>query len=164
MKPEIQRARDLRRNMSEPEIMLWSRLRRLRDRGFHVRRQAPFHGYYLDFVCHTRRLVIEVDGSQHGDDVQADHDLVRDRILASKGYRVLRFWSGEVRRDLGSVMDRIVQVLETAPRVRESLPSPSGEGDRGEAEVGRGSVGHSADSELDRDSPTLTASRSVPPH
>jgi very-short-patch-repair endonuclease len=164
MSPEIQRARDLRRNMSEPEILLWSRLRRLRDRGFHIRRQAPFHGYYLDFVCHTRRLVIEVDGSQHGGDVQSDHDVVRDRILNRKGYRVLRFWTGEIRRDLGSVVDRIVQALETAPSVRESLPSLSEEGGRGEAEVGWGSVVRSADSELDRDSPTLTASRSVPPH
>jgi very-short-patch-repair endonuclease len=150
--------------MSEPEIMLWSRLRRLRDRGFHIRRQAPFHGYYLDFVCNTRRLVIEVDGSQHGGDVQADHDAVRDRILERRGYRVLRFWTGEIRRDLGSVVDRIVQALEMAPSVRESLPSLNGEGGRGEAEVGWGSVGRSAGSELERDSPTLAALRPVPPH
>jgi very-short-patch-repair endonuclease len=124
MRPDIQRARDLRGNMSEPEVMLWARLKRLRDRGFHIRRQAPFHGYYLDFVCHTRRLVIEVDGFQHGGDAQADHDAVRDRILASKGYRVLRFWTGEVRRDLGSVVARIIAALEAAPSVRErpSLP------------------------------------------
>ena len=125
MRPEIQRARELRRNMSEPEIILWSRLRRLRDRGFHIRRQAPFHGYYLDFVCHTRRLVVEVDGSQHGQDVQADHDAVRDRILARKGYRVLRFWTGEVRRDLSAVMERILQALEAAPRVHEKSQSSS---------------------------------------
>lgn len=124
MRPNVERARDLRRNMSEPEVMLWSRLKRLREQGFHIRRQAPFHGYYLDFVCHTRRLVIEVDGSQHGGDVQADHDAIRDRILASKGYRVLRFWTGEVRRDLASVVDRIIGALEAAPNVRAppSLP------------------------------------------
>ena len=122
MRSEIQRARELRRNMSEPEVMLWSRLKRLRDRGFHIRRQARFLGYYLDFVCHTRRLVIEVDGSQHGDDVQADHDLVRDRILGRRGYRVLRFWTGEVRRDLGGVMDRIIRALEEAPSTRPPLP------------------------------------------
>jgi very-short-patch-repair endonuclease len=144
MRPEIQRARELRRNMSEPEIMLWSRLRRLRDRGFHIRRQVPFRGYYLDFACHARRLVIEVDGFQHGDDAQAAHDAVRDRILARQGYRVLRFWAGEVRGNLGGVMDQIVLALEGAPRTRIETQSPI--------------------SELERDRPTLTASRSVPPH
>jgi very-short-patch-repair endonuclease len=142
MRPEIQRARDLRRHMSEPEVLLWSRLRRLRDRGFHIRRQAPFLGYYLDFVCHSRRLVIEVDGSQHGRNVQSDHDAVRDRILQSRGYRVLRFWTGEIQRDLGSVIDRIVQVLETTPSVRAG----------------------STVTELDPGRPTLAAPRPVPPH
>jgi very-short-patch-repair endonuclease len=124
MRPEIKRARELRRNMSEPEIMLWSRLRRLRDRGFHIRRQAPFHGYYLDFVCHTRRVVIEVDGAQHGSDAQADHDAIRDRVLKSGGYRVLRFWASDVRADLGSIMDRIIGVLEDASSVREPTSLP----------------------------------------
>ena len=72
MTPEIQRARQFRQAMSEPEVILWACLKRLRDRGFHIRRQAPFHGYYLDFVCYPRRLVIEVDGGQHNDDAQAD--------------------------------------------------------------------------------------------
>src|SRR4051812_14636217 len=112
MRPETVRARELRRNMSEPEIMLWSRLRRLRDRGFHIRRQYPFRGYYLDFACLSRRLAIEVDGFQHSDDRQADHDAVRDRILERHGFRVLRVTAGEVRRNLSSVMDHIVLTLE----------------------------------------------------
>ena len=161
MRPEIQRARDLRRNMSEPEVMLWSRLKRLRDRGYHIRRQAPFRGYYLDFVCNTRRIAIEVDGSQHGEDVQADHDAVRDRVLARHGYRVLRFWAGEVRRDLDGVMDRIVLALEAAPHTRS--PPLNGEGQTAQRS-GWGSVGQSAESELDRARPTLAASPPVPPH
>ena len=162
MGPEIRRARDLRRNMSEPEVMLWSRLKRLRDRGFHFRRQAPFRGYYLDFVCNTRRIAIEVDGSQHGEDVQADHDAVRDRVLTRHGYRVLRFWAGEVRRDLDGVMDRIVLALEAAPHTRS--PPLHGEGGRGEAEAGWASVGRSADSELERGLPTLAALPPIPAH
>jgi very-short-patch-repair endonuclease len=129
MRPEIQRAREFRRNMSEPEVMLWSRLKRLRGRGFHIRRQAPFRGYYLDFVCHARRLVIEVDGFQHGDNAQAAHDAVRDRILARHGYRILRFWSGEVRGNLDGVIDQIIGALEEAHSTREeTLPSLNGEG------------------------------------
>jgi very-short-patch-repair endonuclease len=135
MRPEIERARELRRGMTAPEIVLWSRLKRLRDLGFHFRRQAPFRGYHLDFVCHTRRLVIEVDGAQHGDDAQADHDMVRDRILARNGYEVLRFWASDVHRDLSWVMDRIMLTLERTPSVRALSPSPDGEG--GEAKPRR---------------------------
>jgi very-short-patch-repair endonuclease len=115
MRPEIARARELRRNMSEPEILLWSRLRRLRARGYAIRRQYPFRGYYLDFACLSRRLVIEVDGYQHGDEQQAAHDALRDRILKRHGFQVLRFWSSDVRRNLDEVMDRIVLALEAGP-------------------------------------------------
>ena len=115
MRPETQRARDFRRNMSEPEIILWSRLKRLRTRGFHIRRQFPFRGYFLDFVCLARRVVIEIDGAQHGDDAQAEHDAIRDRILNRQGFRVVRVWAGEVRRDPNLVMDQIVLALEAAP-------------------------------------------------
>ena len=122
MKPEIRQARDFRRNMSEPEVILWSRLKPLRARGFRIRRQFPFHGYYLDFVCLARRLVIEIDGAQHADDLQAEHDAVRDRILTRQGFRVLRFWAGQVRRDPGLVMDQIVSALEAAPPAHEGTP------------------------------------------
>jgi len=119
MRPEINRARRLRRNISEPEAMLWNRLKRLRERGFHIRRQAPFRGYCLDFLCFSRRLVIEVDGSQHGDDRQAEHDAVRDAILRRHGLQVLRFWAGDVRRDIDWVMDQVVLALEASPKVEE---------------------------------------------
>jgi very-short-patch-repair endonuclease len=136
MHPEIQRARELRSNMSEPEVMLWSRLKRLRERGYRFRRQLPFRGYYLDFVCLSRRMVIEVDGFQHGEDTQAEHDAIRDRILQRQGFRVLRFWAGEVRRDLGGAMDQIVRALEEAPSTR--LPSLNGQGQLAAGERGGG--------------------------
>jgi very-short-patch-repair endonuclease len=130
--------------MSEPEIILWSRLKRLRARGFHIRRQFPFRGYFLDFVCLARRLVIEVDGGQHADDQHAEHDAVRDRILSRQGFRVLRFWAGDVRRDPSLVMDQIVAALEAAP-LAYGNSQPAG-------------------AAPEPDFPTLTASRSVPPH
>ena len=105
--------------MSEPEVILWSRLKLLRERGFHIRRQAPLKGYYLDFVCYARRLIIEVDGSQHGDGAQAEHDAIRDAILSRQGFRVMRFWASDVRRDLDWVMGQIVAALEESPCVRE---------------------------------------------
>jgi len=81
----IDRARSLRQHASDGERKLWHTLRGLRPQGFHFRRQVPFRGYMLDFVEHSARIVIELDDS-HG-----DADEVRDRVLLSEGYRVLRF-------------------------------------------------------------------------
>jgi very-short-patch-repair endonuclease len=141
MRPEIKRARELRRNMSEPEIILWSRLRRLRSHGFPIRRQFPFRGYFLDFACLSRRVVIEVDGFQHADDRQAEHDAVRDRILERHGFRVIRVWAGEVRRNLDGVMDQIMLALEASPIVS---PSRSGEGGERQRD-GWGSTGQNSE-------------------
>ena len=128
MRPEIKRARELRRNMSEPEVILWSRLKHLRERGYAFRRQFPFRGYFLDFACLSYRLVVEVDGSQHADPVQAEHDAVRDRIVERHGFRVLRFTAGDVRRNLGDVVDHIIRTLEDTRRVkglsRTDSPAP----------------------------------------
>lgn len=63
--------------------------------------------------------MIEVDGFQHGDDSQVEHDAVRDAIVQRHGLRVLRFWAGDVRRDLDGVMDQIVLTLEATPKVEE---------------------------------------------
>jgi ATP-dependent DNA helicase RecQ len=140
MRPEIARARELRRNMSEPEVMLWSRLRRLREQGYVFHRQRPHRGYFLDFVCLSRRLVVEVDGSQHGEDVQADHDAVRDGVLQRDGFRVLRFWSSDVRRELDWVMEPIFDGLQIGEPERQ-CPAP----------------------ELERHFLTLAAARPAPP-
>ena len=119
------RARQLRNAMTPPEVRLWARLKRLRVRGFHIRRQAPFRGYYLDFVCFDRRVVIEVDGGQHSEDVQAAHDATRDMVLRREGFRVLRFWSNMVMNDTDGVMDAIVLALEAATSVRPGNDSPA---------------------------------------
>ena len=89
-------------------------------------------GYYLDFVCFSRRLVIEVDGGQHTEDEQAAHDAVRDRVLEGQGFRVMRFWASSVHREIDDVMDAIVLALEARalapPRSRGESPSPRGGG------------------------------------
>ena len=110
------RARQLRNAMTEPEVILWSRLKRLRDQGFHFRRQAPFEGYFLDFVCFGRRLAVELDGAHHrDDDRQAEHDMVRDKILKRYGFVVLRFPNAAVRTRLGAVLDEITSQLQQRP-------------------------------------------------
>lgn len=111
--------------MTEPEVWLWARLKRLHAHGYHFRRQHPFSGYYLDFVCIDRRLVVEVDGGQHNDPLQAEHDGVRDAVLTRAGYLVLRFSNSAVRTDIDSVMASIILALEARPSVRGE---PSSEG------------------------------------
>ncbi len=106
------RARELRRAMTEPEVILWSRLKLMRADGFRFRRQAPFRGYILDFVSFGRRVVVEVDGGVHGTDHQEAHDRVRDAVLRREGFIVLRFWNSAVRENLEGVLLSIREALE----------------------------------------------------
>lgn len=101
--------------MTKAEVRLWSRLKRLRDDGYHFRRQAPFRGYYLDFVCYSRRLVVELDGWRHAEDDQAARDEIRDRVLMKEGFRVLRFWNNQLDQNINGVMDAIIIALESRP-------------------------------------------------
>jgi very-short-patch-repair endonuclease len=109
--------------MTEPEIWLWARLKRLHTLGYHFRRQRPFRGYYLDFVCIDRLFVVEVDGSQHNEPLQAEHDGVRDAVLQRAGYQVMRVSNSAVRTDIDGVMDSIVLALEARTSVK-GKPSP----------------------------------------
>ncbi|HEY8125660.1 MAG TPA: DUF559 domain-containing protein [Methylocystis sp.] len=102
------RARELRKNMTPPEIKLWSQLRKLRPQGFHFRRQVPLEGYVLDFVCYKYRLIVEADGSQHGEADGRRHDARRDAIFHANGFRVLRFWNNEIDADLIGVVETII--------------------------------------------------------
>lgn len=105
MDTAVEKARAMRQAMTPPELRLWKYLRRLRADGRHFRRQAPFRGYFLDFVCHRSRLVIEVDGRTH--EHRVDHDRTRDAVLLREGYRTLRFNNEAVRDHIEMVMERI---------------------------------------------------------
>ena len=93
---KIQRAKDLRRQMTEEERLLWKRLRTHRLAGLHFRRQQIIDGFIVDFYCHTAGFIVEVDGPVH--DQQAEYDAERDRILAARDLRILRIRNEEVRR------------------------------------------------------------------
>ena len=92
---QTQRARRLRREMTRPEVALWQELKGS-QLGVKFRRQVPIGPYVVDFLCHERRLIVEVDGSQHTDGVDID----RDRWLHERGYRVLRIWNSIVLEDV----------------------------------------------------------------
>jgi very-short-patch-repair endonuclease len=117
---EIARARQLRRNATGVEKRLWWKLRELNAQGYHFRRQSPFRAYTLDFVEHDARLVIELDGGQHGEATRRSRDTHRDAVLASQGYRTLRFWNSEVVENIEGVFETIVRELEA----RRPPPDP----------------------------------------
>ncbi|WP_334146972.1 endonuclease domain-containing protein [Hyphomicrobium sp.] len=104
-----ERARRLRRDKTEAERKLWRELRELNRQGFHFRQQAPIGPYIADFTDHGAKLVIELDGGQHGEPKAQKTDAARTRWLEKNGYRVLRFWNNDVLANTLSVMDTIVR-------------------------------------------------------
>src|SRR5947208_10482778 len=90
------RARSLRANSTDAERIIWRALRAHRMNGASFRRQTPIGPYIVDFVCHSAKLVIEIDGGQHFQAEHRERDVRRDRFLTRKGYRILRFNNHEV--------------------------------------------------------------------
>jgi very-short-patch-repair endonuclease len=103
-------ARSLRKRMTPQEVKLWQQLRQLED--FHFRRQVPIGPYIVDFAEKTGKLVIEVDGSQHGEAPNLVKDAARDLYLKNKGFKVLRVWNIEVDQNLSGVIDTILLALK----------------------------------------------------
>src|SRR4051794_9187587 len=89
-------ARQLRNGATEAERKLWQQLRMLKNEGRHFRRQVPIAGFVADFACHYPKVVVELDGGQHGDDIDVLYDEGRSGVLRTHGYRVLRFWNRDV--------------------------------------------------------------------
>ena len=106
----VQRARNLRKRATEPERILWSKLRHLKHHGLHFRRQVPIGKYVVDFACHSAKLVIEVDGSRHDEMNARQYDAERTQSLNREGYRVLRYWNAEVMRNSTGIAEAIVQL------------------------------------------------------
>lgn len=102
--------RQLRQNMTSAERTLWQHLRGKRLGGYKFRRQQPFGGYILDFVCLEAKLVIKIDGGQHAE--QVAYDEARTRDLEAAGFTVLRFWNNEVLQQTEVVLTAIWQKLE----------------------------------------------------
>jgi len=103
-------AKQNHRNLTPAEARLWTRLHAHRMKDVHFRNQHAIGNYVVDFCAPHRKLVIELDGSQHLD--QAEYDAERTSYLESKGYRVIRFWNGEVMNEIESVLRAIDFSLE----------------------------------------------------
>ncbi len=98
-------AKKLRRNATQVETILWNQLRAKQIKGVKFRRQQPIDEFIVDFVSFEKKLIIELDGGQHAQAREEDHE--RDKRLSGKGYTVLRFWDNEVLENLTGVLEVI---------------------------------------------------------
>ena len=103
-----ERARELRRDMTPAERVLWGRLRNRQLEGLKFRRQHPLGRFIVDFCCAQHRLIVEVDGGVHRN--QREYDEARTQVLQAYGYRVLRFSNEAVLGDVDAVLEVIAEV------------------------------------------------------
>lgn len=123
--PQRTFAKGMRKAPTEAERKLWWHLRhRLALLGTHFRRQVQIGPYIADFACHASKLVIEIDGGQHGE--QSTRDEMRSKRLETDGYRVLRFWNNDVLTNIEGVLTEIQHAVLTTPTPN---PSPHGGGE-----------------------------------
>ena len=116
-------ARNLRKQQTQAEKILWSHLKNGFPFGFKFRRQHPIQNFIADFYCHKAGLIIEVDGKVHEGIEQRKYDHGRTYELQEIGLKVIRFRNEEVEENIGFVLDTIKSYLIPDP-------SPEGEGNR----------------------------------
>jgi very-short-patch-repair endonuclease len=127
-------ARRLRAEASDAERKLWSYLRRKQMASLRFRRQHPIGPYIVDFYCSAAKLVVELDGSQHGEDKAVAYDRARTEWLEARGFHVLRIWNHEFFKNRDEALERIWRTLKDRvsplPEIREERIStlPQGEG------------------------------------
>lgn len=110
----------MRLNATDAETRLWKHLRRHPMVGSHFRRQVVIGPYIADFACMAARLVIEVDGSQHGTS-QTQRDEARTKWLENEGFRVMRFWNNDVMQNPAGVVEAVYAALHG---LAQSEPEP----------------------------------------
>ncbi len=124
-------ARGLRRRQTKAETKLWYHLRNRNFDSLKFRRQVPRGPYVADFLCDDAMLIVELDGSQHAENVTADQK--RTAFLESLGYRVLRFWNVDVMANMAGVLDMLYAEATARRKTPSSAPfgapSPQGEKD-----------------------------------
>ena len=117
-----QKAKQLRRNSTDAERNLWSHIRNRQLEGWKFRRQLPVGKYVVDFACAELRLVVEIDGGQHAEQVLYDQG--RTKFLQSKGYKVVRFWNNEVLGNIEGVLEALTLTLSQRERELTNTLSP----------------------------------------
>lgn len=107
-----QRARDLRKNMTDSERIIWSIIRNRQFYGYRFLRQYCMGQYIVDFICREKKIIIEIDGGQHNKQINIEYDEQRSAYLNSKGYKVVRFWNNEINNNLAGVYKKLQDIFE----------------------------------------------------
>ena len=102
-------ARQLRRNQTDAEKIMWRKLRAKQLQDLKFRRQQPIGEFIVDFVCFEKKLIIELDGGQH--EKNKEQDEIRDAWLSSQGYTVVRFWNNDILKNIDGVMQSILNII-----------------------------------------------------
>lgn len=118
-------AKSLRKHATDTEQILWRHLRAKHFEGLKFRRQQPIGKYIVDFVCFEKKIVIELDGSQHAKPEKTKNDRIRDHWFEEQGFKVLRFWDNEVLTNMQGVLEIIWMHCMNHPPLN---PLPSREG------------------------------------
>ena len=117
-------ARNLRHNQTDAENRLWYHLRAGRLGGYKFRRQYGVPPHVIDFYCASAKLAIELDGSQHRQEIDAG----RTKHLETQGLAVVRFWDNDVLNNTAAVLESILTLLQR--RTLTPGPSPDGRGEK----------------------------------
>ncbi|HTL39285.1 MAG TPA: endonuclease domain-containing protein [Methylomirabilota bacterium] len=122
-------ARNLRKQSTPEEKILWFLLQGRRFGNFKFRRQVAIDQYIVDFCCLKKRLVIELDGGTHNSDSQKLKDKIRQDYLEKSGFKVLRFWNDDITNHLSIVKEKIFNALFNPSSVRRSRTSSPARGE-----------------------------------
>jgi very-short-patch-repair endonuclease len=101
-------AKKMRHEPTDAEAAMWRLLRDRRLELFKFRRQVPFQSFILDFVCFEKRIIIEIDGSQHA---SSERDVAREAVLTAEGFRIARYWNNAVLQQPSAVLEDILAKL-----------------------------------------------------
>lgn len=105
----------LRREMTDAEKIIWSKIRRRQINGLQFFRQKSIGNYIVDFYCPKARLIIEIDGGQHYEDKALISDKSRDLELEKLGFKVIRFTNIDILRNIEGVLSKINEILPNPP-------------------------------------------------
>lgn len=118
----IDKANELRKNMTSTEMLLWQKLNKHQLKGFKFRRQHPINIFIADFYCHQLKLVIEIDGGYHNTKEQVEYDNNRTAELERFGITVIRFTNEEIQSDINSVTCKIEEYINCSNTKQSSTP------------------------------------------
>ena len=108
----LEKSRELRKNMTPQERKLWSIIRNRQFFGYRFRRQFPIGNYIVDFINREKNIIIEIDGGQHNQLQDIEYDKHRTAYLNSLGYQVVRFWNNDIDNNIIGVYERLKEVFE----------------------------------------------------